>query len=48
MHLYGGLAVMFGILAPIFWTTKAYFLRKTIQSKSFRAWDLGVDHMLYQ
>ena len=48
MRAFGGLAVLFGILAPLFWTTKAYFLRRSIEQKSFKTWDVGIDHMLYQ
>mmetsp|Transcript_22104 Transcript_22104/g.27190 ORF Transcript_22104/g.27190 Transcript_22104/m.27190 type:complete len:98 (+) Transcript_22104:534-827(+) len=48
MRLYGILAVTFGILAPLFWTTKAYFLRLTIWNNWFRTWDMGIDHMIFQ
>jgi len=48
MRMFGGLAVLFGILGPIFWTFKAFFLRSAIERKTFKTWDIGVDHTLYQ
>ena len=48
MKLYGILAVMFGIFAPFFWIIKIYFIRLTIEEKSFDLYDLAIDSQLFQ
>ena len=44
---YRYLALFFGLLAPFSWTFAAYYVRKTVEQKSFKTWDLGVDSQLY-
>ncbi len=48
MQIYGGIAVLFAVLAPLFWTTKAYFARKSIEAKLFiTTRDLALDSALF-
>ena len=48
MQIYGGIAVLFAVLAPLFWTTKAYFARKSIEAKLFiTTKDLALDSALF-
>ena len=48
MKVYGGIAVLFGALAPFFSTFMAYHLRCIIDKKVFRTGDVGIDYKLYQ
>ena len=43
MRLYGIVAVSFGILAPLFWLVKVYYIRLTIDDKSFVLYDMAID-----
>ena len=45
--IYQLFAVLFGIIAPFFWTTKSYYIRLIIQNKWFDTWDIGFDHVLF-
>ena len=46
-RVYGGLAVLCGIAAPIIWTYKQYYLRKTIIDEKFSSTiDLAMDTKL--
>ena len=47
MQVYGGIAVLFAVLAPFFWTFKAFFARKSLESKLFFTMkDLALDSAL--
>ena len=48
MKVFGGLAVLMGCLAPLFWTFKTYWGRKSIINKSFITRDLAIDQQLIQ
>lgn len=43
-RFFGGLAVLCGVVAPLFWTVKGYFLRKSIDARDFTCTkDLAID-----
>ena len=44
--MYGGLAVLMGLSAPLFWTFRTYFTRRTINDKSYEINDLAIDTVL--
>ncbi len=46
--MYGGLAVLMGLSAPLFWTFRTYFTRRTINDKSYEVNDLAIDTVLAQ
>ena len=48
MQIYGVIAVSFGILTPIFWTIRAYYVRLTVEDKSFDVLDMSVDTLFFQ
>lgn len=42
--IFGGLAVLCGLVAPLFWTIKGYYLRKSIDARHFTSTkDLAID-----
>ena len=43
MVTYGSLAILMGVLAPIFWTFKTYFARKVIDEKCYNIDDFAMD-----
>ena len=45
--MYGAYAVICGMLAPFFWTFKAFITRKVIEDKSFPTWDLAIDQQFF-
>ena len=48
-RVYGGFAVLCSLIAPIIWTYKTYYLRKTIIAKLFTSTkDLAIDCLLVQ
>lgn len=48
-RVYGGLAIICGLISPVFWLFKAYFLRKTIDAKLFTSTlDLVIDCQIAQ
>lgn len=48
MRVYGGMAVLFGLLMPFFSTFMAYHIRKIVEKKAFVTSDIGIDYKLYQ
>ena len=42
-HRYGILAILFAIIAPFFWTFRAYSIRRTLEAKVYKISDLGID-----
>ena len=48
-QVFGGLAVLCGLTAPLFWTVKGYFLRKSIDAGHFTCtMDLAIDSQICQ
>ena len=45
--MFGGLAVAMGLAAPLFWTFRTYFTRRTINDKSYDINDLAIDTVLF-
>ena len=43
MRVAGLFAVLFGCTAPVWWTIKSYFIRRTAERKEFPIYDLGID-----
>lgn len=49
MKMYGLYAVLMGLCGPICWTIQSYYLRLSIERKSFGSvFDLSIDTMLFQ
>ena len=48
-RVFGGFAILCGTMAPLFWTFKAYYLRKTINEQRFHStFDIALDNQVYQ
>ena len=47
MRLHGIMAVTFGISAPFFWLISIYYIRLTIEEKSFDLYDLAIDTIFF-
>ena len=47
-RLFGGLAVLCGVVVPLFWTLKGYYLRKSIEARDFTSTkDLAIDSQIF-
>jgi hypothetical protein len=45
---FGSYAVIMGVLAPVFWTFKVYWTRRTINDKTYDLKDLALDTVLFK
>ena len=41
----GAIAMLYGVMAPAFFTVKAYSIRKY---PDYKAWDLGIDALIFE
>ena len=48
MRIYGVIAISFAVMCPLFWTFRAYFIRLTVEDKSFVVYDMSIDTLFFQ